>query len=105
MTPACSCRETTDWSIQSGFDESSICWNCCGAVYSLADDDLIHHVAPVRNLIRAAEQGSDKVVTLCSQCYNTLARANLLVREDEEKRGTLNTFMDEEKDYGGEVAP
>jgi heterodisulfide reductase subunit B len=78
-------------------------WNCCGAVYSLADDDLIHHVAPVRNLIRAMEQGSDQVVTLCSQCYNTLARANLMVREDEEKRGTLNAFMDEEKDYSGEV--
>ena len=41
-------------------------WNCCGAVFSLADDDLIHHVAPVRNLIRAAEQGSDTIVTLCS---------------------------------------
>ena len=27
-------------------------WNCCGAVFSLADDDLIHHVAPIRNLIR-----------------------------------------------------
>jgi heterodisulfide reductase subunit B len=78
-------------------------WNCCGAVYSLADDDLIHHVAPVRNMIRAMEQGNDKVVTLCSQCYNTLARANLLVREDDEKRGTLNTFMDEEQDYSGEV--
>ena len=27
-------------------------WNCCGAVYSLADDDLIHIIAPVRDLIR-----------------------------------------------------
>jgi heterodisulfide reductase subunit B len=57
----------------------------------------------VRNLIRAAEQGSDTVVTLCSQCYNVLARANQLVREDEEKRKTLNMFMDEEPDYNGEV--
>ncbi len=78
-------------------------WNCCGAVFSLADDDLIHHVAPVRDLIRAMEQGSDRLVTLCSMCYNTLARANRLMREDEEKRHTLNTFMDEEPDYAGEV--
>lgn len=78
-------------------------WNCCGAVYSLADDDLIHIVAPVRNLIRVMEQGSQKVVTLCSMCYNTLARANLLMREDEEKRKTINDFMDEEMDYHGEV--
>jgi heterodisulfide reductase subunit B len=78
-------------------------WNCCGAVFSLADDDLIHQVAPVRNLIRAAQQGCDTVVTICSQCYNTLARANALVRDDEEKRDTLNRFMDEEPDYAGEV--
>lgn len=78
-------------------------WNCCGAVHSLADDDLIHHVAPVRDLIRAMERGSDKLVTLCSMCYNTLARANLLMRHDEVKRKTINDFMDEEKDYQGEV--
>jgi heterodisulfide reductase subunit B len=78
-------------------------WNCCGAVFSLADDDLIHHVAPVRNLIRAQEQSCDTIVTLCSQCYNTLARANLLMRSDEEKRDTINRFMDEEPDYEGGV--
>jgi heterodisulfide reductase subunit B len=78
-------------------------WYCCGAVFSLADDDLIHHVASVRNLVRAQEEGMDAVVTLCSQCYNTLARANLLMREDEEKLDTINRFMDEEPDYRGGV--
>jgi heterodisulfide reductase subunit B len=78
-------------------------WNCCGAVFSLAEDDLIHHVAPVRNLIRAQQEDCDTVVTICSQCYNTLARANLLVRGDEEKRDTLNRFMDEEPDYDGGI--
>jgi len=78
-------------------------WNCCGAVHSLADDDLIHQVAPVRDLIRVKELGRDRVVTLCSMCYNSLARANLLMRQDEEKRKTINLFMDEEMDYEGEV--
>lgn len=78
-------------------------WNCCGAVYSLADDDLIHQVAPVRNLIRVKEQGNDRVVILCSFCLNALKRANLLMKGDVEKRDTLNRFMDEEPDYGGEV--
>jgi heterodisulfide reductase subunit B len=78
-------------------------WNCCGAVYSLTADDLIHMVGPVRNLIRAKEQGADKLVTLCSMCYNTLARANQLMREDEVKRDTINRFMDDEIDYAGEV--
>nr|MBN2276728.1 CoB--CoM heterodisulfide reductase iron-sulfur subunit B family protein [candidate division Zixibacteria bacterium] len=78
-------------------------WNCCGAVYSLADDDLIHLVAPVRDLIRVKESGHDTVMTLCSMCFNTLARANELMKHDEEKRFTINTFMDEEPDYAGEV--
>lgn len=78
-------------------------WNCCGAVYSLADDDLIHQVAPVRNLIRVKEQGKNELVTLCAFCLNTLKRANLLMKENAEKRDTLNSFMDEEIDYSGEV--
>lgn len=78
-------------------------WVCCGVVYSLAQDDLIHQLAPVRNLIRAMEQGSDRLITLCAMCYNTLARANHLVRTDPEKRKTINAFMDEEPDYEGQV--
>jgi heterodisulfide reductase subunit B len=78
-------------------------WNCCGAVSSLSQDDLIHQIAPIRVLIRALEHGTDKLITLCSMCYNTLARANLLMRSDQEKMRTINAFMDEECDYHGEV--
>ena len=78
-------------------------WNCCGATYSLADDDLLHQLAPVRDLIRVQEQGKNKVVTLCDFCYNTLQRANLLVRNDPEKKKTLNDFMEEEPNYDGQV--
>ena len=58
-------------------------WNCCGAVLSLADDDLLHLIAPVRNLIRAQEQGAEILLTACSMCYNTLARANGIIKNDE----------------------
>jgi heterodisulfide reductase subunit B len=78
-------------------------WNCCGAVFSLADDDLLHLLAPVRDLIRVTEQGDRRVVTACSMCYNTLARANRVMRLDEAKRQTINSFMEEEADYAGEV--
>jgi len=78
-------------------------WNCCGAVYSLADDDLIHQVAPVRNLIRVRKQGKTRLVTLCAFCLNTLKRANLLMKENVEKRNTLNSFIDEGIDYSGDV--
>jgi len=78
-------------------------WNCCGAVFSLSDDNLINLLAPVRDLIRTREQGETRLLTACSMCYNTLARANMVMREDEEKRYTINSFMEEEPDYEGEV--
>jgi len=78
-------------------------WNCCGTVSSLASDDLMHHVASVRNLIRVSETGSDEVVTLCAMCYNTLKQANRSMEEDPEKRATINNFMDTEEDYHGDI--
>lgn len=78
-------------------------WNCCGTVFSLASDDLMHYIAPIRNFIRVQEAGYDKVVTLCSMCYNTMKRANLLVKNDSEKLKTLNDFMYREEDYKGNV--
>jgi heterodisulfide reductase subunit B len=79
-------------------------WNCCGTVHSLAVDDLIHQLAPVRTLIRVLETGTDKVVTLCAMCYNTLKQTNRLMSEDTEKRDRINNFLDEEKDYTGNVS-
>jgi heterodisulfide reductase subunit B len=78
-------------------------WNCCGTVYSLADDDLVHYLAPVRNLVRAKQQGFSKIVTSCSFCYNTLKMANLLVQKDKEKGKTLSDFLDEGIEYSGDV--
>ncbi len=78
-------------------------WNCCGTVYSLASDDLMHKLAPVRNLIRVREEDGSKVLTLCSMCYNTLKQANLFFREDKEASEKMNEFMYRERDYEGDV--
>jgi heterodisulfide reductase subunit B len=79
-------------------------WNCCGTVYSLTSDDLIHQVAPIRNLIRVKEARDTRVVALCSMCYHTLKRANKLVKEDQEKLDKLNNLMyREDVKYNGEV--
>jgi heterodisulfide reductase subunit B len=100
------------------FEESTICalttlgleveeidrWNCCGTVFALASDDVIHHVAPIRNLIRTREAGSAAVMTPCAMCYNTLKRANARVQADPELLKTLNTFIDAEGiAYQGDV--
>jgi len=100
------------------FEDSAICalnnlgievqeldrWNCCGTVFSFATDDLIHHLAPIRNLIRVKEQDSDKVMTLCAMCYNTLKRSNLRMQKDKESLDIINDLMyREEVKYEGDV--
>ncbi len=49
-------------------------------------------LAGVRNLSYAARLG-DKVVTLCSFCYNVLKRCNNVMRDDAEKREKVNLFL------------
>jgi heterodisulfide reductase subunit B len=79
-------------------------WNCCGTVFSLATDDLIHHLAPIRNLIRVKEAGSDGMMTLCAMCYNTIKRSNQRVQNSTEDLAVINEFMYREKvKYEGDV--
>jgi heterodisulfide reductase subunit B len=79
-------------------------WNCCGTVYSLATDDLMHHLASIRNLIRVKEAQTDSVMTLCAMCYNTLKRVNERIKADPESLEKIHKFMDEEEvSYQGDV--
>lgn len=78
-------------------------WNCCGTVFSLTEDDLMHQLAAIRNLIRVQENGSEEIVTLCSMCYNTLKRSSLFVNRDKERLEKINAFMDREQAYEGKV--
>jgi heterodisulfide reductase subunit B len=78
-------------------------WNCCGVTASLTDDDLMHHLAPLRNLIHVEDKGEDTVITLCDMCCNTLKQTNLRVKTLPDDLETLNAFMDRESDYQGTV--
>lgn len=82
-------------------------WNCCGVVFNLAMDSVMHHIGAVRDLIRAQEMSSkvndNRLVTLCSMCYNVLKRTHQLMLNDPEKLRTANEFMDREIDYEGNI--
>ena len=85
-------------------------WNCCGTVYSLMADNLMNHLAPIRNLIRVQEMmdagmidDENRLVTLCSMCFNTLKSANDRIRKAPGDRRKINDFMYREKDYDGNV--
>ncbi len=85
-------------------------WNCCGAVASLTADDMMHHVAPIRNLVRVQEMNEKgmvdneyRLVVFCSMCFNVLKRSAKRVKEDADMLKTINDFMDTEEDYEGNV--
>lgn len=85
-------------------------WNCCGAVSSLTSDDVMHHVAPIRDLVRVQQMNDEgmldneyRLVVLCAMCFNVLKRSNMLVTKDAETLNKINEFMDTEPDYEGTV--
>ncbi|MGC9059663.1 MAG: CoB--CoM heterodisulfide reductase iron-sulfur subunit B family protein [Thermoplasmata archaeon] len=82
-------------------------WNCCGTVYSLTTDDIMHHLASLRNLVYAQELGkqlgTNKLITLCAMCYNTLAQVNAIAKSNTDALKTANEFMDDVTDYEANV--
>ncbi|MBN2335060.1 CoB--CoM heterodisulfide reductase iron-sulfur subunit B family protein [Candidatus Bathyarchaeota archaeon] len=85
-------------------------WNCCGTVHSLATDDVMHHLAPIRNLIRveelnnAGQVDSKQVLTLCAMCYNTLKRSNQVFNSDSDRKKKIRDVMyKEDIQYSGNV--
>lgn len=79
-------------------------WNCCGTVFSFTTDNVIYHLAPVRNLLRVRELGYEVLITLCSMCFNTLKRANALFNEDEVRRDKIiNIMYKENLQYDGKT--
>ncbi len=82
-------------------------WTCCGAVYGLAQDSVKFTIANVRNLIKAQnygkEIGDNRLIAVCSMCYNNLRRAHIDVMKNKDKLKTLDLFMDEEANYEGNI--
>ncbi len=79
-------------------------WNCCGTVASLAQDNAMLQLAPIRNLIRVKEANASRVMTACSMCFNVLKRANDRVKAEPALLERMNNFMsDEPVSYEGDV--
>lgn len=74
-------------------------WTCCGAVFPLAEDEHIRLVSPVRALAAAAKT-SDRLVTLCSACFNVLRRTQRMIASDKSRRDRVINFMDDELPEG-----
>ncbi|MGE5586115.1 MAG: CoB--CoM heterodisulfide reductase iron-sulfur subunit B family protein [Bacillota bacterium] len=75
-------------------------WQCCGATFPLQADNSFPLVSPARTLASARKMG-ERLVTLCSACYNVLKRTNHVMRTDADRRDKVNAFIEE--DYRGDL--
>ena len=50
-------------------------WQCCGAVYPQATDEIATRLSSVRALA-AADAAGQELVTLCSACHHVIKRVN-----------------------------
>lgn len=75
-------------------------WQCCGAVYPMAKDEIATRLSSVRALIAANEQGQD-LVTLCSACHHVLKRVNHDMQTEQTIRDRANCYLG--TNYQGET--
>jgi heterodisulfide reductase subunit B len=84
-------------------------WNCCGTVHALSKDDVMHYLAPIRNLVRVEQMVAEgavenkKLVTQCVMCWNTIKRANVAALNDQDKMEKIKGIMEKEPEYLGKV--
>ena len=77
-------------------------WQCCGAVYPMAKDEIATKLSSIRALASARDAGHD-LVTLCSGCHNVLKQVNHDMQTDEEIAEKANNYLQLETPYQGET--
>ena len=80
-------------------------WQCCGGVFQTAKDEIASKLPSVRALIDARNKG-EKLVTVCSACYNVLKQTNNQIRTDADFTLRVNNYLAQDKtptEYHGET--
>lgn len=77
-------------------------WQCCGAVYPVARDEIATKLSAVRTLANARDEGG-KLLTLCSACYNVIKRVNDDMKNDANINLKANNYLALETPYNGET--
>lgn len=77
-------------------------WQCCGAVYPMAKDEIATRLSSVRALVSARDEGRE-LVTLCSACHHVIKRVNGDLKNDETIRDRVNRYLELDVPYSGET--
>lgn len=77
-------------------------WQCCGAEYATARDEIASKLSSVRALDYAKHHGG-KLLTLCSACHNVIKRVNDDARHDSHFSTRANNYLALPEPYAGET--
>ncbi|MCS6817048.1 MAG: CoB--CoM heterodisulfide reductase iron-sulfur subunit B family protein [Acidobacteriota bacterium] len=71
-------------------------FTCCGGLFPQTTDNLMSLLAPARVLVHAQRTDpAQRLMTLCTFCYNTLKRTHYTLAQDAQKRAIVSEYLEE----------
>ena len=77
-------------------------WQCCGGVFTTANDEVATKLSSIRAL-KAASEKNQPLVSVCSACHNVIKQTNAAMISDAEFNSKVNNYLAPEKAYNGET--
>ena len=77
-------------------------WQCCGAVYPQAQDEIATRLSSIRALASARQQNRP-LATVCSACHHVIKLINHDMRHNMDIRDKANRYLELETAYAGET--
>ena len=77
-------------------------WQCCGGVFTTANNEVATKLSSVRALKEASEKGQP-LVSVCSACHNVIKQTNHAMKNDKAFADKVNRYMAADGGYAGEA--
>jgi heterodisulfide reductase subunit B len=77
-------------------------WQCCGGVFTTANDEVATKLSSVRALKYAGEK-EQPLVTVCSACHNVIKQTNYAMQTNSQFADKVNRYMAADGGYNGET--
>ena len=77
-------------------------WQCCGGVFTTANDEVATKLSSVRAL-KYANDRNQPLVSVCSACHNVLKQTNHAMQTNQAFADKVNRYMAEDGTYNAET--
>ena len=77
-------------------------WQCCGGVFTTAQNEVATKLSSVRAL-KYANDRNQPLITVCSACHNVIKQTNHAMQTNEAFSAKVNRYMANDGEYHGET--